>query len=85
MNILKELVKTVTEKVKIKSVLGEETYCFMWNTPTTVEDIHAFEKRNECCLPDAYKEFLLSSNGAIIYKSEYEDDGYKLLGLEKED
>ncbi len=83
MNILKELVKTVNEKVKIKSVLGEETYCFMWNTPATVEDIHAFENRNECRLPNAYKEFLLSSNGAILYKSEYEDDGYKLLGLEE--
>mgnify|MGYP004502521293 CR=1 FL=1 len=34
-------------------------------------------------MPDDYKEFLLISNGAILYKSEYEDDGYKLLSLEE--
>lgn len=83
MNILKELVKRVNEKVIVKSVLGEETYCFMWNSPATAEDIQAFENRNECSLPNDYKEFLLTSNGAILYKSEYEDDGYKLLSLEE--
>ena len=67
----------------IKTVLGEETYYFMWNAPATAEDIQAFENRNECSLPDDYKESLLISNGAILYKSEYEDDGYKLLSLEE--
>lgn len=83
MNILKELVKKTNEKVMVKSVLGEETYCFIWNDPATAEDIQAFESRNGCSLPNDYKEFLLTSNGAILYKSEYEDDGYKLLSLEE--
>ena len=52
MNILKDLVNRVNEKVMIKTVLGEETYYFMWNAPATAEDIQAFENRNECSLPD---------------------------------
>lgn len=83
MNILKELVNKVNEKVMVKTLLGEETYYFMWNAPATAEAIQAFENRNECSLPNDYKEFLLTSNGAILYKSEYEDDGYKLLSLEE--
>lgn len=83
MNILKELVKKVSGDVVIKTVLGEETYCFIWNAPATAEAIQSFESRYECNLPNDYKEFLLTSNGAIIYKSEYEDDGYKLLSLEE--
>lgn len=82
MNVLKELNKKIKGKFTVKTVLGDETYCFMWNAPASVEDINAFEKRNGCRLPDDYKEFLLIANGAIIYKSEYEDDGYKLLGIE---
>lgn len=83
MNILKELVKKVSEKITVKTVLAEETYCFQWNTPATIEDIETFECRNQCSLPSDYKEFLLISNGAIIFKSEYEDDGYKLLSIEE--
>ena len=61
MNILKDLVNRVNEKVMIKTVFGEETYYFMWNDPATAEDIQAFENRNECSLPDDYKEYLLIS------------------------
>ena len=60
MNILKELVNRVNEKVMVKTVLGEETYYFMWNAPATAEDIQAFENRNECSLPDDYKEYLFN-------------------------
>ena len=83
MNILKQLVKTVNDKVTVKTLLGEETYCFHWNTPATIEDVEKFEFRNQCSLPNDYKEFLLTSNGAIIFKSEDEDDGYKLLSVEE--
>ena len=83
MNILIELTKRINEKAMIKSVLGEEIYCFKWNAPATIKDIQDFENRNECCLPNDYKDFLLISNGAILYKTEYEDDGYKLLSLEE--
>ena len=83
MNILKELVDSVTKKITTKTVLGENTYCFFWNPPASSESIEDFEQRNKCSLPNAYKEFLLTSNGAIIYKSEYEDDGYRLLSIEE--
>lgn len=83
MNVLKELNKRLQGKVTVKTVFGDETYCFKWNTPASVENIDDFEKRNECRLPDEYKEFLFTSNGAIIYKSEYEDDGYRLLSIEE--
>lgn len=56
---------------------------FFWNAPALIEKIDFFEQKNKCVLPNDYKEFLQSSNGAIIYKSEYEDDGYKLLGIEE--
>ena len=85
MNILKELVTKVRNPVTIKTILGEERYCFYWNEPASLEEIEDFENRNKCRIPVDYKEFLLSSNGAIIYKSEseYEDDGYKLLGMKE--
>lgn len=83
MNILKELVKRVKSDITVKTLLEEETYCFQWNAPTTIEDIQVFEYRNKCSLPNDYKEFLLTSNGAIIFRSMCEDDGYKLLSIEE--
>lgn len=85
MNILKKLANTVSEKITVKTLLGEETYCFYWNPPAMIEDIEDFELRNQCSLPNDYKEFLLTSNGAIIFRSEdeNEDDGYKLLSVEE--
>lgn len=83
MNVLKELVKKVNDKAVIKTVMGEEAYSFIWNEPAPIGNVLDFEKRNKCSLPDEYKEFLLVSNGAVIYKSEYEDDGYKLLSIEE--
>ena len=35
MNILNELIKRIT----VKTLLGEETYCFLWITPATLEAI----------------------------------------------
>lgn len=85
MNILRELVKNTEEKMAIRTLLGEETYCFAWRSPATFDDIETFEKKNKCSIPNDYKEFLLVSNGAIIFQSEseYEDDGYKLLSLKE--
>ena len=68
MNIINELAKKASEKITVKTLLGEETYCFQWNSPTMMKDIETFEHRNQCSLPKDYKEFLLSSNGAIIFK-----------------
>lgn len=85
MNVLKALRNIVKEKITVKTIFGEEIYGFYWNEPAKVEKIEAFENRNKCRIPMDYREFLLISNGAIIYKSEseYEDDGYKLLGIEE--
>lgn len=81
MNVLKEMADRVKGQVTIKTILGEEVYGFYWNEPATLEKIEAFENRNNCKIPEDYREFLLISNGAIIYKSEseYEDDGYSVL------
>ena len=72
-------------KITVKTLWGEETYCFLWNAPARLEEIEAFECKNKCSLPNYYKEFLLDSNGAIIYSTEdeYEDSGYKLLSIEE--
>lgn len=85
MNVLKELADKVKGQVTIKTIFGEEVYGFYWNEPAALKKIEAFEHRNKCRIPANYREFLLTSNGAIIYKSEskYEDDGYKLLGIEE--
>ncbi|MFA5384759.1 MAG: SMI1/KNR4 family protein [Eubacteriales bacterium] len=51
---------------------------FEWNTPATNEDIQVFEKENKIILPDGYKEFLLISNGALLFKdNEYGQWGCK--------
>lgn len=83
MNVLKELAKKASKKETIKTVLEETTYCFYWNAPATTASLEAFEIQYNCILPTDYKDFLLISNGAVIFKSEHEDDGYKLLGLEE--
>lgn len=82
-NVLKELANKKNDKIMVKTILGEEIYCFSWNEAANPESIKNFEDKNKCVLPNDYKEFLLTSNGAIIYKSEYEDDGYKLLSIEE--
>ena len=82
MNILKKMVTIIDKKATIKNVLGEETFIFTWNNPSTEENLKAFENRNACSLPKELREFLLTSNGATLFKSEYEDDGYKLLSIE---
>ena len=81
MNILKELAKKANRKETIKTVLETTTCFFHWNSPVSIKELETFELLHDCSLPDTYKEFLLVSNGSIIFKSEHEDDGYKLLGL----
>lgn len=82
LNFLKKVVeKTCKETVVIKTLFGQETFHFLWNNPATDEEIIEFENKNECKLPSVYKEFLLVANGGIIFKSENEDDGYKLLSI----
>ena len=68
MNILKELMKKASKKATVKSLLGEETFCFLWNAPARNEDIESFECRNKCNLPDEYKDFLLTSNFIVGFK-----------------
>lgn len=83
MNVLKKVVNQSSNKMTIKTLLAEESYSFLWNKPACEDEIKSFEVRNNCKLPKDYKEFLLVSNGAIIFKSDYEDDGYKLLSVEE--
>lgn len=79
MNALCKLIER--DSIIIKSVLLEEQYHFLKKEPAKESDIVEFENKIMHKLPIAYKEFLLKSNGAIIFKSSLEDDGYKLLGI----
>lgn len=55
---------------------------FLWENPASEEEIHEFESSNNIKLPKSYKEFLMVSNGAVIYEDiEYGGSGYKILGL----
>ncbi|MCM1316149.1 MAG: SMI1/KNR4 family protein [Prevotella sp.] len=84
MNVLLKLLETIPNgKVEVKTVLQKEIYYFKWNQPTKKEQIESFEIRTGYTLPDEYKEFLLQSNGGTIFKTEFEDDGYKLLGIDE--
>lgn len=53
-----------------------------WYRNQSEANLYRVNDTDILCKKD-YKEFLLTSNGAILYKSEYEDDGYKLLSLEE--
>lgn len=81
MNILSKLAQKGNTIVNTKTVLGEENYQFKWNEPANENDILKFEERIGYKLPDAYREFLLIANGGIIFESEYEEDGYRILGI----
>ncbi|WP_058301950.1 SMI1/KNR4 family protein [Gorillibacterium timonense] len=41
---------------------------FEWNTPTKDKEIQKFETDNGVRLPESYKQFLLISNGATLFK-----------------
>lgn len=41
---------------------------FHWNKPATIEEINAYEEQNGIRLPMEYKDFLLISNGAVLFK-----------------
>ena len=85
-NFLKKIVEKTNKKtVVIKTLLGEERFDFFWNNPATYEEIIGFEKKYNCKLPSVYKDFLLVANGGVIFKSEDEDDGYKLLSISEID
>ena len=83
MNNLVKLTKMVSGKILVKDAFNETEYNFEWNTPAEQSAIENFEEETGFLIPDYYKEFLLCSNGGIIYKSSDEDDGYELLGIEE--
>ena len=84
MNILSELIKATeyNSKLQTTSLLGQtETYSFFWNPSISLDDIKKFETKTKVKLPTDYKDFLLVSNGGVIYNIESENSGYRLLGL----
>ena len=57
---------------------------FEWRSPATDTEISKFEKANKIMLPDDYKEFLKTSNGATLFKDiEYGQWGCVLYGLDE--
>ncbi|MCI5583980.1 MAG: SMI1/KNR4 family protein [Lachnospiraceae bacterium] len=83
MNILKELAGKINGQIVLRTALDEENCSFLWNEPATIEEIEAFEKKHQCSFPEAYKEFLLISNGATLFKTESGSNGYQLLSLKE--
>ena len=83
MNILKELRNRVNGEILLRTALGEETAYFSWNEPASYEEIEAFEEKYGCRFPEDYREFLLISNGATLFKTESGSNGYQLLSLKE--
>lgn len=82
MNIVKRIMDaTRSGKIEVKNIFCKEQYSFVWKDPVSTEELAAFERETGYRLPNDYTEFLLLSNGAVLFKSAFEEDGYKLLGL----
>lgn len=81
MNILTEILAKQKGQVEVKSIIGDEKYIFSWNNPSSIDAITLFEEKIGYELPIQYKELLKVANGGIIFKSLFEEDGYKLLGI----
>ena len=77
MNILKKMVTIIDKKATIKNVLGEETFIFTWNNPSTEENLKAFENRNVHTLQDNISE--VKYNAINIFS----EAGYKKVGEAK--
>ena len=82
MNVLDELVKKANGNIKVKNAVAEIEYNFHWKNGLSIERINDFEKETGILIPEYYKDFLMLSNGGVIFDSG-EDDGYELLGLEE--
>ena len=56
---------------------------FEWNDPANDYDITKFEQKNNIILPKEFKEFLRTSNGAVLFKDlKYGQWGCRILGLD---
>ena len=83
MSILTDLVSRGNRELILRTVLGEENCSFLWNEPAAREEIEAYEKKYKFNFPESYKEFLLVSNGGIMFKTESGSNGYQLLSLKE--
>lgn len=55
---------------------------FEWNKNATSLEIHRFEVSNQIVLPEEYKEFLKTTNGALMFKDiHFGQWGCNILGL----
>ncbi|MGN1315136.1 MAG: SMI1/KNR4 family protein [Lachnospiraceae bacterium] len=83
MNRLIELKNAAKGEIILRTALKEQVCSFSWNEPAGIEEIEAFEEKYHCRFPEDYREFLLVSNGATIFKTEDGDNGYQLLSLKE--
>lgn len=82
MNAINKMIEaTASGLVHVKNIFFEENYQFFWNKPATEAEIEDFSKDAGFKIPPDYRELLMATNGAVIFKSKYEDDGYRLLSL----
>lgn len=83
MNILTESRKKIEGRILLRTVLKEEYCTFSWNEPASLAEIEAFEEKHQCRFPKTYREFLLTANGATLFKSDSGNSGYRLLSLQE--
>lgn len=70
------------EELICTDLLGKtEKYQFEWQPPISQEKLNELILNNNLKLPEEYINFLLMSDGAILYNNE-ENAGYQLLSLE---
>ncbi len=74
MNILSDLAKRGSRKIAVNKAYNATEFIFKWNSPADHGKIEKFEIETGCMIPEYYKEFLLCSNGGVIFKSDDEDD-----------
>ena len=85
-NALDELFARTQENDELEwmDLLGNRSKCiFKWKPAIEPGKLIELREKNHLNLPESYCEFLLKSNGAVLYDDDDEDSGYKLLSLEE--
>ena len=82
MNIIRKIIEATKEgNAQAKNIFYTKNYHFLWNSPATEIDIINFSADTGIEIPPIYRDILLETNGAVLFMSEGEDDGFRLFGL----
>lgn len=75
--------KKTGSSFSVNTFLGEHTYLFGWKDGLSIEEIIRFETQTGCKLPNEYKDFLLTTNGASLFSIPEEDSGFVFYSCEE--